>query len=118
MSLPRRFIELLRSAISSGRAHIGSTDGERPEANAGALGWRKADGEYGDWRPQGDRIGWVDGEDLYLESAASFRVVQSQAQGGEALAVERKDPTQEAQGEEVPALNRARRGRPSPFGAP
>lgn len=33
-----RFIELLRSAISSGRAHIGSTDGERPEENAGALG--------------------------------------------------------------------------------
>ncbi|MDQ3495941.1 MAG: hypothetical protein M3514_00215, partial [Actinomycetota bacterium] len=83
----KRFIELLRSAISSGRAHIGSTDGERPEENAGALGWRKTDSEYDDWRPQGDRIGWVDGEDLYLESAASYRVVQSQAQGGEALAV-------------------------------
>lgn len=82
-----RFIELLRSSISSGRAHIGSTDGERPEENAGALGWRKTDSEYEDWRPQGDRIGWVDGEDLYLEPAASFRVVQSQAQGGEALAV-------------------------------
>jgi hypothetical protein len=64
-----RFIELLRSAISSGRAHIGSTDGEKPEENAGALGWRKTDSEYDDWRPQGDRIGWVDGEDLYLEPA-------------------------------------------------
>jgi hypothetical protein len=82
-----RFIELLRSAISSGRAHIGSTDGERPEENAGALGWRKTDSEYEDWRPQGDRIGWVYGEDLYLEPAATYRVVQSQAQGGEALAV-------------------------------
>src|SRR5215216_684369 len=82
-----RFMELLRSAISSGRAHIGSTDGERPEENAGALGWRKADSEYDDWRPQGDRIGWIDGEDLYLESAASYRVVQSQAQGSEGLAV-------------------------------
>jgi hypothetical protein len=82
-----RSIELLRSAISSGRAHIGSPDGGRPEENAGALGWRKTDSEYDDWRPQGDRIGWVDGEDLYLEPAASFRVVQSQAQGGEALAV-------------------------------
>jgi hypothetical protein len=83
----KRFIELLRSAISSGRAHLASTAGGRPEENAGALGWRKTDSEYEDWRPQGDRIGWVDGEDLYLESAASFRVVQSQAQGGEALAV-------------------------------
>jgi hypothetical protein len=82
-----RSIELLRSAISSGRAHLASTDGERPEENAGAIGWRKTDSEYDDWRPQGDRIGWVDGEDLYLESAASFRVVQSQAQGGEGLAV-------------------------------
>jgi hypothetical protein len=82
-----RFIELLRSAISSGRAHLASTDGERPEENAGALGWRKTDSEYEDWRPQGDRIGWVDGEDLYLESAASYRVAQREAQGGEALAV-------------------------------
>ena len=82
-----RFIELLRSAISSGRAHIGSTDGERPEENAGALGWRKTDSEYEDWRPQGDRIGWVDGEDLYLEAGASYRVAQREAQGGEALTV-------------------------------
>ena len=82
-----RFIELLRSAISSGRAHLASTDGGRPEENAGALGWRKTDSEYEDWRPQGDRIGWVDGEDLYLESAASYRVAQREAQGGEALAV-------------------------------
>jgi hypothetical protein len=48
---------------------------------------RKTDSEYEDWRPQGDRIGWVDGEDLYLESATSYRVVQREAQGGEALAV-------------------------------
>jgi 3'-5' exonuclease len=82
-----RFIELLRSAISSGRAHIGSTDGERPEENAGALGWRKTDSEYEDWRPQGDRIGGVDGEDLYLEPAASYRVAQREAQGGESLTV-------------------------------
>jgi hypothetical protein len=82
-----RFIELLRSAISSGRAHLASTDGERPEENAGAIGWRKTDSEFEDWRPQGDRIGWVDGEDLYLESAASYRVAQREAQGGEALAV-------------------------------
>src|SRR5215217_2549343 len=83
----KRFIELLRSAISSGRAHLASTDGEKPEVSPVALGWRKTDSEYGDWRPQGDRIGWVDGEDLYLESGASYRVAQSQAQGAEALAV-------------------------------
>lgn len=78
---------MLRSAISSGRAHIASTYGEKPEVNAVALGWRKTDSEYDGWRPQGDRIGWVDGDDLYLESVASYRVAQSQAQGGEALAI-------------------------------
>ncbi len=83
----KRFIELLRSAISSGRAHIAATDGGKPETNAGALGWRQADGEYADWRPQGERIGWVGGDDLYIEPGASYRVAQSQAQGGEALAV-------------------------------
>ena len=28
------------------------------------------------WTPLGDCIGWVDGEDVYLESAAAFRQVQ------------------------------------------
>jgi hypothetical protein len=83
----RRYVELLSSAISSGRAHIASTGGERPEENATTLGWRKTGDEYAEWRPQGECVGWVDGEDLYLEPGASYRVVQNQAQGGEALAV-------------------------------
>lgn len=82
-----RFMELISSAIASGRAHIATTDGEKPKENARALGWRKIGDEYADWSPQGDRIGWVDGENLYLEPAASYRVAQREAQGGEALAV-------------------------------
>lgn len=78
---------MISSAVASGRAHIASTSGEKPQGNAGALGWRKTGGEYADWRPQGDRIGWVDGENLYLEPEASYRVAQTQAQGGEALTV-------------------------------
>jgi hypothetical protein len=83
----RRFVELLSSAVASGRAHIAATSGEKPQGNAGALGWRKIGGEYADWRPQGDRIGWVTGDDLYLEPEAAYRLAQSQAQGGEALTV-------------------------------
>jgi hypothetical protein len=83
----RRFLELLRSAISSGRAHLASTGGDKPKENAKALGWRKTDSDYDDWRPQGDRVGWVDGEDLYLEPETSYRVAQREAQGGEALSV-------------------------------
>ncbi len=83
----RRFVELISSAVASGRAHIAATSGEKPQGNAGALGWRKTGGEYADWRPQGDRIGWADGEDLYLEPEACYRVAQREAQGGEALTV-------------------------------
>ncbi|MDP9476913.1 MAG: DUF927 domain-containing protein, partial [Actinomycetota bacterium] len=83
----RRFVELISSAVASGRAHIAATGGGKPQGNAGALGWRKTGDEYADWRPQGDRIGWVGGDDLYLEPEASYRLAQSQAQGGESLAV-------------------------------
>lgn len=82
-----RFMGLLSSAIASGRAHLATTNGERPKDNAGALGWRKTGGDYADWRPQGDRVGWVDGDSLYLEPEASYRVVQREGQGGEALTI-------------------------------
>ncbi|MDP9475526.1 MAG: hypothetical protein M3R38_07515 [Actinomycetota bacterium] len=83
----KRFVELISSAVASGRAHIAATSGEKPQGNAGALGWRKTGGEYADGRSQGDRIGWADGEDLYLEPEAAYRVAQREAQGGEALTV-------------------------------
>jgi hypothetical protein len=82
-----RFMGLISSAIASGRAHVATTNGEKPKENAGALGWRKMGGEHDDWRPQGDRIGWVDGENLYLEPEASYRVAQREGQGGEALTI-------------------------------
>ena len=41
-----------------------------------------------DWHPQGRRIGWVEGEDLYLEPEASYAEAQALAsQQGEGLAV-------------------------------
>ena len=79
-----RFLELLAAAIASGRAHVAGPAGEAPDA-ARSWGWRRVGIE---WGPQGERVGWVEGDDLYLEPDASYAVVQRLARdGGAALAV-------------------------------
>jgi hypothetical protein len=65
----RRFIELTKSALGSGHAHVAGEDGGAPK-NAGAWGWRM--GNKGEWEAQGDRIGWIDGDDVFLEPDASY----------------------------------------------
>ncbi|MGH7911383.1 MAG: DUF927 domain-containing protein, partial [Candidatus Dormibacteraceae bacterium] len=77
-----RFLELVASAIAAGRAHVADRDGLAPGGNdqevAHAWGWRAravvvgADIEER-LEPQGARIGWLDGRDLYLEPTASHR---------------------------------------------
>lgn len=62
-----RFMELFSSAISSGRAHIASVDGDEP-SNSGAWGWcREQVGDKTVVRAYGDRVGWVEDDDLYLD---------------------------------------------------
>ena len=70
----RRFLELLASALSSGRAHVAAPDGERPLDAETAWGWRRD--AYATWEPKGERVGWVDGEDLYLLPDAAYAAVQ------------------------------------------
>ena len=62
----------LRSILSSGRAHLEARSGGAPES-APMFGWRG--GTFGS-TALGDCIGWVDGEDIYLDPAAAFRQVQ------------------------------------------
>jgi hypothetical protein len=80
----QRFLELLSAAITSGRAHLANTVGENPE-HPEAWGWRF----FGDeWRPQGERVGWIDGEDLYLQPEAAYAAAQKQGQdAGDPLTV-------------------------------
>ncbi len=81
----RRFIELLFSAISSGEAHVAWHNGGAPELHE-AWGWRELD--EGDLRPQGRRVGWLDGDNLYLEPDTSLAVAQSVGrQVGDSIAV-------------------------------
>jgi hypothetical protein len=68
-----RFLGLLRASLTSGRAHLQARDGGMPD-KAAACGWRLSSGS--NWSPHGDCVGWVDGDDLFLEPTASYRVVQ------------------------------------------
>src|SRR5262249_36290300 len=61
-----------------GRGHLESGDGG-PPADAAAWGWHS----NGDWRPQGKRVGWVEGENLYLNPEIAYAEAQTlgEAQG-------------------------------------
>jgi hypothetical protein len=72
------FLRLLESALSSGQAHLADakTNGEPPEA--ANWGWRlKGNGQGAEsYFPLGDRIGWLDAQNLYLEPESVFATVQ------------------------------------------
>jgi hypothetical protein len=73
----RHFIELLRSAMNSGAAHVANIDGEIPRDRAVSWGWSDEGTETNHrWVGKGRRVGWVDGENLYLDPTASFAVAQ------------------------------------------
>jgi hypothetical protein len=78
------FIRLLRSALGAGGAHFADRDGGAPQGLERAFGWRlfhigTGDNERADWRPQGARVGWIDGDNLYLDRDASYRAAQAMA---------------------------------------
>jgi hypothetical protein len=69
----KRYIDLLNAALGAGKAHIASLSGEEPVRkeseeewhSSSAFGWRLTTVGSGEnvreeWRPQGDRIGWVE----------------------------------------------------------
>ena len=79
----RQFLSLVRSAIVAGRAHLADGGGAAP-VNANRWGWRESavgTGEYQrpEWRPQGQRIGWLDADNLFLEPGATYAAAQALA---------------------------------------
>lgn len=77
------FFDLLRSALTSGRAHLLSTAGGEPEI-PGACGWQQreiptSDGPQTMWQPKGDCIGWINKNDLYLAPEAAYTIIQTLA---------------------------------------
>ncbi len=82
-----RYIELLGSAITSGRAHLADVDGRTP-ANAEAWGWRlEPVGREHEWRARGELIGWVEDEFIYLDPAAAHKAAREMCGQGEGLVV-------------------------------
>ncbi|MDQ3817758.1 MAG: DUF3854 domain-containing protein [Acidobacteriota bacterium] len=68
----QRFVELIQAAIASGRAHLADRGGEQP-SDPHACGWQ-IDG--GTMRARGQRIGWVDEQDVYLQPDAAYKVAK------------------------------------------
>ncbi len=85
----KRFLDLLSAAVASGHAHFAAPSGAAPpDGTALASGWRKVSSGSGtELRPLGDRIGWIDGDDLYLEPEASYRIAQQMAGTGESIPI-------------------------------
>lgn len=77
----RRFISLLHSCLSSGRAHLASREGHCQEKNHVGCGWR-------DSVPLGKCIGWIEGNDVYLDVTTAYGVAQITGRdAGEPLAI-------------------------------
>ncbi len=61
-----RFVELIAAALSTGLAHLADcSSGGQPTLNHEAYGWR-------DCLPQGKRIGWTDGDDIFLQPDMAY----------------------------------------------
>ncbi|MCA9420452.1 MAG: DUF3854 domain-containing protein [Nitrospira sp.] len=70
------FLECLKAAMASGMAHIADTDGQEPPSPQ-VCGWRHDSHGY---HGLGQRIGWTDGDNLYLEPTVSYGVANTLAQ--------------------------------------
>ncbi len=65
-----RFVALLEAALACGRAHVADRRGRTPD-EAEAWGWQRKPSGRG-WVPQGSRIGWVAGNDVFLEASSEL----------------------------------------------
>jgi hypothetical protein len=72
-------MELLNAALASGKAHVASPTGGTP-TDPESWGWR-LEGDH--WTAKGVRVGWIEGENVYLQPDASYATVQDlgRAQG-------------------------------------
>jgi hypothetical protein len=69
------FVCLLKAALAQGRAHVADRTGGAPE-DAAAWGWQQEPSGRG-WMPRGQCIGWVGGQDLFLEPVVSYQVARA-----------------------------------------
>jgi hypothetical protein len=80
----RRFLRLVAAVITSGAGHLASFLGGVPD-NPCSWGWseetvRTGGGLEVDWRPRGKLIGWVEGENIYLDPEVAYAEAQRLAE--------------------------------------
>jgi hypothetical protein len=63
---------------------VADRSGNPPRHQEQACGWRQV--QEG-WRPQGVRVGWLDGSDLYLDADAAYWAAQRMASDGNRIDV-------------------------------
>ncbi len=81
----RIFLRLVRTAVSMGKAHLAGRDGGAPEG-ARPWGWYTPAGAVREKQSRGDRIGWVQGDDIFLLPDAAHAVAARLAhEQGESL---------------------------------
>jgi len=75
-----RFAELLGAAITGGLAHLSGTDFSRkyvPQSNPYGWGWHcRGIDENEEWIPRGTKIGFLNGEGLFLDPTAALKVAR------------------------------------------
>lgn len=71
-----RFLELIRTAVTSGKAHLESCTGGQPD-HSRVLGWREVEtNTIPRAEAMGQRIGWSDRDYLYLDPNSSLGIVK------------------------------------------
>ena len=79
-----KFVDLLSQGLGAGLAHVSDTNGHPPN-HAEAFGWRE-DARSRELKAQGEKIGWIDGEELYLIPEVTYGVIeQIAARSGSSL---------------------------------
>jgi hypothetical protein len=82
----RIYLQSLAALITQGRACLADTHGRAP-ADAVRWGWKWDDAGDGIYRTYGDVIGWIDGDDLYLQSDAAYTAARRFAETSLPLAI-------------------------------
>lgn len=78
------FLELLRSSLLSGRAHLATVQGLQPEGDSHLYGWRSG-------VQQGELAGWIHEGLIYLEPGSAYNAANKQGMAqGEGLPVAKK----------------------------
>ena len=75
----RVYVQALAALITSGRAFLADPAGRTP-TDAERWGWTLEDALSGSYRSRGDLLGWVEGDNVYLQPDAAYAAVRQFAE--------------------------------------